>query len=89
MKPLAYLCPDNCTFLVLLSLFNDELGTLSFLRSNLFGFNGMSELFAKAEACNGHIIQSNVEILGPLCQKIPDLPAHSLSLQKRQVIHVF
>ena len=29
------LCPDNCTFLVLLSLLTNEFGTLSFLCSNL------------------------------------------------------
>ena len=72
------LCPDDCTALVLLSLLNNELGTLSFLRSNLFGFNGMSKLFSKAEACDGHIIQSDIEVVGPLSQNLPNLPAHSL-----------
>ena len=79
----AYLCRDNCTFLVLLSLLNNELGTLRFLHSNLFGFNGMNELFTKTENGNGHIIQSNIEISGPLCQNTPDLPAHSLPSHDR------
>jgi hypothetical protein len=62
----------------LLSILNNELGTLSFPRSNFFSFDGMNEIFAKTEAGNGHIIQSNTEIPGPLYQNLSDLQPNKL-----------
>jgi hypothetical protein len=75
-----YLCSDNCTSLVLLRFLNNELGTLSLLGSNLLGFNGMSKLLSKAQACDGHIIKSNIKVSCSLCQYLPDLSTHSLEL---------
>jgi hypothetical protein len=48
---------------------------LCFLGSNLFCFNGIGRLFPKAEACDGHIIQCNIEVTGLLSQNLPNLPA--------------
>lgn len=46
---IGYLCSDNSTFFILLSLFNDEFCSLCFLRSNLLSFNCTSEFLAKAQ----------------------------------------
>ena len=80
----SYLSPDNCTSLILLSFLDNELCTLSFLCSNLFGLNGMGELLPKAQACNRDIIKSNVEVSGPLRQYLPNLPTHSLKLEEKK-----
>jgi hypothetical protein len=74
-KVATNLSPDDRTSLVLLSLLNNELGMLCFLGSNLFCFNGIGRLFPKAEACDGHIIQCNIEVTGLLSQNLPNLPA--------------
>lgn len=81
IKQISYLCPDNRTPLVLLSFLNNELSTLSFLCSNLFGFNSMSELLSEAQACDGHIIKGNIKIPGPLSQYLSYLPTHGLDLE--------
>lgn len=80
MKLVSYLSPDNCASLILLSFLDNELSTLSFLCSNLLGFNGMSELLPEAQACDRDIIKSNVEESSPLSQYLPNLPTHSLKL---------
>ena len=80
----SYLSPDNCTSLILLGFLDNELRTLSFLCSNLFGLNGMGELLPKAKACNRDIIKSNVEVSGPLRQYLPNLPTDSLKLEGRK-----
>ena len=79
----THLCSDNSTFLVLLSLLHDKLGTLSFLCCHLFSFNRMSKLLPKAQGSNGHIIQSNVEVPSPVSEYLPDFPTYSLHNHKR------
>lgn len=42
--------------------------TLRFLLSNLLSLNSSRIFFAKAQFCNGHIIQNDIEILSTFCQ---------------------
>ena len=77
---LSHLCPYNSTSFVLLSLLNNKFSPLSFLCSHLFRFYRSCELLPKSQACNGDIIQCNVEISRSLCQYLPDFPTNSLQI---------
>lgn len=73
-----YLCSNNSTSFVLFSFFYNEFRSLSFLSSNLLGFNCSCEFPPKCQTCDWHIIQCNIELRGPCSQYLPYFSTNSL-----------
>eukprot|EP00128_Syssomonas_multiformis_P016046 Colp12_sorted_trinity150504_noHs@1748 len=74
------LSADDVGKLLLLGLLDNEAGTLSLLLGNLLLLDGLSELTTEGEVGNGHIIKSNVELVGTTDQSITTALGDEVSL---------
>ena len=57
---------------------HNELCTLGVLLGDLLGLDGVGVLTAKGQLGDGHIVQHDVEVVCPLRQDAPDVPADNL-----------
>lgn len=79
------LCLDDSTLFSLSGLLDLILGSLGFLLSHLFGFNGFQILFHEGEIGDSQIVDDNVEMGSPLGEQSPDPIRNLVSLGEKLI----
>ena len=76
---------DDSTLFSLSGLLDLILGSLGFLLSHLFGFNGFQILFHEGEIGDSQIVDDNVEMGSPLGKQGPDPIRNLVSLGEKLI----